>query len=154
MKKNFIIFNISILVFLFAACKQSTKPMIFSAIGDVPYSDEQADALRTTLLNLANYEGSSFLIHLGDIKPGAAPCQESIYEDVATILKLSEIPVFIIPGDNEWNDCDDPQEAFEFWNKYFYHFHENWKPSWEIEYQPKRKENFAWVQEGVLHKPN
>ncbi len=150
MKTNFALTSFYLLALFFIACNQKTKSLIFSAIGDVPYSNEAAKELRKNLLNVDNYKEASFLIHLGDIKSGAAPCVDDTYRNVAEILKLSKIPVFIIPGDNEWNDCENPSEAFELWNKYFFHFHENWNPSWEIEYQPERKENFAWVQQGVL----
>ncbi len=150
MKTYIAITSFYFLMLLFTACNHKSKPLIFSAIGDVPYSNEVAKELRKNLLNIENYQESSFLIHVGDIKSGASPCVDNTYRNVAEILKLSKIPVFIIPGDNEWNDCDNPKEAYELWDKHFFHFHENWNPSWKIEYQPERKENFAWVQEGVL----
>jgi len=60
------------------------------------------------------------------------------------------IPTFIVPGDNEYNDCPDADEAFTYWNKYFLHFHENWKIPYDISYQNVRKENFTWLTESVL----
>ncbi len=135
---------------VFTECQNKETPLIFSAIGDVPYSEGLADSLRTSLSKFNKHNSSSFLIHLGDIKSGSTPCEEFIYDQVADILKLSAVPVFIVPGDNEYNDCEDPKEAFAWWNKYFFHFHENWEFPWEIRYQPDHQENFTWVKNDVL----
>ena len=34
-------------------------------------------------------------------------CQEYAYREASDILKKSKIPTFVIPGDNDINDCDD-----------------------------------------------
>lgn len=140
-----------LLAILFSGCQIKESPLTFSAIGDVPYSDAFADSLRINLIKFNKHHNSSFLIHLGDIKSGSTPCEETKYQLVADILMLSEVPVFIIPGDNEYNDCEDPKEAFALWNKYFYHFHENWEVPWETSYQLEQLENFTWVKNDVLY---
>ena len=75
----------------------------FSAMGDVPYSsgEDRLLAQQITALPVAN----EFVIHLGDIKSGLSPCNEQAYIKVQQLLSRSRTPVFIIPGDNEWNDC-------------------------------------------------
>lgn len=44
-------------------------------------------------------------MYVGDIKWGFLLCVELIYDNVLEVFKCSEVLVFIIFGDNEWNDC-------------------------------------------------
>ncbi|MCK0190418.1 metallophosphoesterase [Arenibacter sp. F20364] len=122
----------------------------FTAIGDVPYNNEQRDGLINIISRHNDIDPSEFVIHVGDIKPGAAECDETVYEDVSGILKTFEAPTFIVLGDNEYNDCTDPQQGLEYWNKYFLHFNENWVFEPTVTYQPERTENFSWIENKVL----
>ena len=129
---------------------ESARPTTFSALGDVPYV---ADEFESLLQGIAahNQESSSlFLIHLGDIKTSAEPCDENRYKKVADILKESSTPTFIIPGDNEYNDCEDPITAFSYWKKNFLRFHENWNFHGNINYDDTRNENYSWLRKDVL----
>ena len=125
-------------------------PVVFTAIGDVPYDDDQ----RTDLIALVSAHNanatSEFIIHVGDIKPGAVACDEEVYADVSSILKDFSTPTFIVLGDNEFNDCADPVQGLDYWNQYFLHFNENWQFEHSVSYQPERAENFSWVQDKVL----
>jgi hypothetical protein len=58
--------------------------------------------------------------------------------------------VFIIPGDNEWNDCSSPNTAWGHWAASFSRFEDNWAHSLQVARQSVRPENFAFVQGGVL----
>lgn len=134
--------------FPLTACATS-GPITFAAMGDMPYAEAQYPQMAQQIADLE--ADSAFLIHLGDIKPGKEPCQEAIYARVAKVLRQSRLPVFIIPGDNEYNDCADPQQAWLFWVAHFMKFDENWtKPEAKVERQAKRTENFAFVKQGVL----
>ncbi|WP_273567370.1 metallophosphoesterase [Maribacter halichondriae] len=130
--------------------EESIPPVVFTAIGDVPYDDEQ----RTDLINMVTAHNaqnkSEFIIHVGDIKRGADPCDETVYEDVSTILKGFDMPTFVVLGDNEFNTCADPDQGLEFWNQYFLHFNENWQFAHTVLYQTERAENFSWVENKVL----
>ncbi|WP_140157755.1 MULTISPECIES: metallophosphoesterase [Arenibacter] len=127
-----------------------TDPVSFTVIGDVPYSEEQRDGL-LELINKHNAsDPSEFVVHVGDIKPGAVSCEEPIYKDVDSILRLFEAPTFIVLGDNEYNDCDNPAQGLEYWKKYFLHFNKNWTFKPEVTYQAARTENFSWTMEKVL----
>lgn len=132
------------------ACENQDAPIIFSAIGDVPYSEEVVKELDNSIADHNKSSESSFIIHLGDIKPGSKPCDEIVYENVSAQLKKSNLPVYIIPGDNEFNDCTDPDQAFSLWNKYFFHLNENWEKIHDVDYQIERKENFSWVEKEVV----
>lgn len=80
----------------------------------------------------------------------AAHAGRDFTKKVADILKQSAKPVFIIPGDNEWNDCEVPTEAWKHWEKYFMNFEQNFTHPFTIMRQEKRKENFAFVYKQTL----
>ena len=125
-------------------------PVVFTAIGDVPYNEEQRTAL-VDLIPVHNAKSTSeFIIHVGDIKPGADACDEAVYEDVSSLLKNFDTPTFIILGDNEFNDCEIPTQGLAYWNQYFLHFNEQWQFDQTVTYQPERVENFSWVENKVL----
>ncbi len=129
---------------------QTFTSTVFTVIGDVPYDDNQRDGL-IAMIDAHNTNATSeFVVHVGDIKSGADPCDESVYEDVSGLLKKFKTPTFMVLGDNEYNDCDNPEDALALWNEYFLHFNENWEFSHTVEYQEERSENFAWVENGVL----
>lgn len=124
--------------------------IIFSVIGDVPYDEEQRNGLISLIQTHNDLAKSEFVVHVGDIKPGALPCDEAVYQDVSGLLQKFSTPTFMILGDNEYNDCDDPASALQLWNQYFLNFHQNWMFDQSITYQENRFENFAWVQEKVM----
>ena len=124
--------------------------VVFTVIGDVPYNEEERTGLIEMIETHNTRANSEFVVHVGDIKPSAVPCDESVYEDVSTILKDFEAPTFIVLGDNEYNDCEDPAHGLALWNQYFLHLNENWSFPYTVAYQEERLENFAWVTKKVL----
>ena len=128
----------------------SLDTVIFTVIGDVPYNSDQRDGLISMIQAHNTKAKSEFVVHVGDIKPGADPCDEPVYQDVNGILKEFTTPTFMLLGDNEYNDCDNPQVALQLWNQYFLNFHQNWAFEHTITYQEGRQENFAWVQDNVI----
>jgi len=128
----------------------SFDTIAFTVIGDVPYNTEQRDGLIALIEKHNTIAKSEFVVHVGDIKQGADPCDEAVYEDVNNLLKEFTKPTFMLLGDNEYNDCDDPVSALQFWNQYFLNFHQNWTFNQTITYQENRSENFAWVQDKVM----
>ncbi len=128
----------------------SLDTVIFTVIGDVPYNSDQRDGLISMIQAHNTKAKSEFVVHVGDIKPGADPCDEPVYQDVNGILKEFTTPTFMLLGDNEYNDCDNPQAALQLWNQYFLNFHQNWAFEHTITYQEDRQENFTWVQDNVI----
>lgn len=136
-------------VVLFVSSALAGQHLItFSAMGDTPYSVSEARKLKHQLANLNPH--SSFVVHLGDIKTGITPCSERWYQQVALILGQSPIRLFIIPGDNEWNDCADPDQAWNLWTRYFLHFDSKWSNPLQVVRDNRHPENFAFLSEGVL----
>ncbi|QXD25245.1 hypothetical protein F7C95_04915 [Opitutia bacterium ISCC 51] len=137
--------------------RPTTPPLFtFAVMGDVPYglTPEEIEGekviLREQISRLNENTAIEFVAHVGDIKKGAPPCEPEVYESVAEILKTSTHPVFIIPGDNEWNDCTNPTEAWKLWESNFMRFEENWTHDLDAAHQPERDENFAFIRDGVL----
>lgn len=120
----------------------------FCAMGDVPYKPEEDVLLPWQIAEIPNE--AEFIIHVGDIKSGSAVCDEAVYQKVSGMLRKTVAPVFIIPGDNEWNDCTNPAEAWEFWEQYFMRFDRQWNHHLPVFRQLEREENFSFVKGNVL----
>ncbi|MGH2571771.1 MAG: Calx-beta domain-containing protein, partial [bacterium] len=111
--------------------------------------DELADLqLHVDQLNL--YSPAKFFVHVGDIKSGDELCDETRYVNVANILKSCQIPVFMLPGDNEWGDCPDPALAWQYWDSNFMEFDDNFCKTFTVERQTVRPEHWAFPVDGVL----
>ncbi len=91
-------------VILSGASPGWTGTLRFFAVGDLPYLPAEADQLRD-LFDRAVAEGTPFLIHVGDIKAGKAPCSDTNLFEIADIFRAQPVPVVYTPGDNEWTDC-------------------------------------------------
>jgi hypothetical protein len=71
---------------------------IFYVIADVPYNEIEAAELPNQIQALPS--DAEFLVHLGDIRQarGGGACKLYEYNDVATVLQQSAVPVFIVVG--------------------------------------------------------
>lgn len=65
-----------------------------------------------------------FMVHVGDIKYGQTSCYESSFKDVADIFSHETNAInydlrdcFFVPGDNEFQDCQDKHQAHRWWMK-------------------------------------
>ncbi len=124
--------------------------LVFAVMGDVPRSPTEDIVLQKQIEEHNKLSHAEFMVHVGDIKAGREPCDEAVYRKVAGYLLKLDIPVFIVPGDNEWNDCDDPQVAWTYWQKYFMNFENHWQNIPQVVRQEKRPENFAFIRHNVL----
>jgi len=131
-----------------ARCAEPKTLAVFAAMGDVPYLPADFILLPKQLADLPR--DAQFAIHVGDIKTGTVPCTDALYKQVADILAKSPLPLFIIPGDNEWNDCTNPALAWKLWEKHFLRFEQRWTHGFRVFRQLEREENFAFVHNGVL----
>lgn len=131
-----------------SAQDDATESVVFYAMGDVPYAPAEDEQLPRQIEEIP--DDAQFVVHVGDIKRGSVPCDESVYNKVFAMLAQSKAPVFIIPGDNEWNDCGDPEQAWHLWEKYFQRFDRRWMHRLPVYRQLEREENFSFVTGGVL----
>jgi hypothetical protein len=143
------IFFFCLLILTRSAWAQN-QALIFSVTGDIPYSSSEEGEMQQQIAEHNLYSPSEFFVHIGDIKSGSGSCSESVYRNVRDYLLELEVPTFITPGDNEWIDCSNPSQAWNFWVQYFMNFEQNFCPVPGFQKQSIRPENFAWVQKGVL----
>mmetsp|Transcript_4098 Transcript_4098/g.6852 ORF Transcript_4098/g.6852 Transcript_4098/m.6852 type:complete len:226 (-) Transcript_4098:112-789(-) len=94
------------------------------------------------------------MVHLGDWNsPFSTECDEESYQQVSLLYEASAVPVYFIPGDNEYNDCPNIDQAFGFWEKYLLGYDSKFWPSrWTVDrFQPDYPENFAFVMRNILY---
>jgi hypothetical protein len=67
------------------------------------YSYDDRALVPERLVNLPKNNGTSFLLHIGDWNSPSAGCTEEMYQEFNTLFSTSSVPVFMVPGDNEYN---------------------------------------------------
>jgi hypothetical protein len=144
----------------------------FYAHGDVPYTRIQARKLKKQMVQMSvtttvsesmvvaveddekdDVSDVEFMIHLGDIRMAGPkrPCLRSDYENVASLLRLSPVPVFIILGDNDVHDCPDPVEGLQLWRSSFANFESRyWNHTFPIHRPSHNPDNFVFQHKNVL----
>jgi len=108
---------ISIFILNVTGCA-NTELVRFSAIGDTPYfeSDSELERLSETFEHMSTRE-IPFVVHVGDIFRGWTACSPDLYETRAELFSKTPMPFFITIGDNEFNDCTDPEQAQRFFRE-------------------------------------
>ena len=95
----------SALLALALATAASAEPFAFAVTGDAPYSHDERIRFESMLGHL-DAETLAFVVHVGDIKSGQSECTDAIYLDRKRLFDSSKHPLVLIPGDNDWTDCD------------------------------------------------
>ncbi|CAJ1963255.1 unnamed protein product [Cylindrotheca closterium] len=123
----------------------------FYVVGDLPYNDKERDRLIYHVNNLPS--DAEFLFHVGDIRDGEdrSDCTREEFADVANILKKSRVPVFVVPGDNEYNDCPNLDKSWGDWVAEFGNFERHWDAQLRVTRDPTHPENFFFVHKRVLY---
>lgn len=123
----------------------------FWIIADVPYSPQDRVTLDGQIQMLES--NVDFLIHLGDIKSKRTTCGQAVLDQMDGILRQSPIPVFLLVGDNEFNDCVGmPQsQALRLWRNTFARYDmKHWNHGFKVEQLRGRPEVFAFVNKRTL----
>jgi hypothetical protein len=118
---------IAVLLALALAGPVSAEPLVrFLAIGDIPYLPGE-DLLMEAMLGEAVPRRAAFVVHVGDVKRGSAPCTDNALSRTAEIFRTQPVPVAFTPGDNEWTDCRrqaaggyDPEERLASLRRVYY----------------------------------
>ena len=138
---------------------QGYPELSFFVMGDIPYNSYQRTLLQQQLndirlLQLSGKDSSQFIIHVGDFMSSNSGCTESDYEAIhQTFTEKSPIPILTVPGDNEWNDCPNPNKAWERFDKHFIGIEKQWRDNTFhsiVERSTKRSENFVFFKYGIL----
>ena len=74
------------------AAHAAAEPVRFLAFGDMPYVWPKDLARFAQLIEAGNRLKPDFMVHLGDIKGGGAPCTEEAYRTVLDLLERSGAP--------------------------------------------------------------
>ncbi len=92
----------------------------FGILGDTPYSRSEAEKL-DALIGRINQQELAFVVHVGDIGTSSATqgCSDAWIEARKRQFARIRHPFVLIPGDNEWSDCRDPQGRLAQWRKLF-----------------------------------
>lgn len=131
----------------------------FIALGDMPYSQEEADLMDGALREAIRSENPPFIVHWGDIKSGGASCTDDLLRDeIQRVMALIDGPVFYTPGDNEWTDCDrfwlderfSELERLALIRELAFRGGPKAPLEWRVERQPSYPENAIWSYEGVV----
>jgi hypothetical protein len=81
-------------------------------------------------------------------------CKEKFYTSVRDIfIAESPLPTLALAGDNDWNDCPDPEQAWKYYESHFIGLERNWTSHQELGIQRwygRRPENFVLSIDGVL----
>ena len=127
----------------------------FYAIGDIPYSDDDGSKLHQYMQSIP--ADADFVVHLGDLRNAdrRQECRPVEYQYASRLLQFSAAPVFVVLGDNDWMDCPNPDEAFEYWNEEFQHFASthwtlNGTKFQNFQRMPQRPETFSFVHAETL----
>jgi hypothetical protein len=139
-----------LVVSLVANAHDKSDDFIFAAIGDGPYAAKEWKVFEDHLVLVNKAKRVQFLAHVGDIWHSSPALPSKHYTRVADMLKTSKKPVFIIPGDNEWNDLQNPDVGWSNWEREFMGFEKNFSKAPKTEHQEERPENFVFVKDGVL----
>ncbi|MEW5864249.1 MAG: hypothetical protein AB1773_11770 [Pseudomonadota bacterium] len=105
-----------------AAPQPPREALRFALLGDVPYSQPQANLLDAEIERM-NTETLAFVAHVGDITSGRGPCTDEWLEARARQFARLRHPFVLLPGDNDWTDCHrtgfDPLERLAKWRSLF-----------------------------------
>ncbi|MDP9435802.1 MAG: metallophosphoesterase, partial [Actinomycetota bacterium] len=74
-------------------------------LGDTPYGPEQRRQFPALVRAVDDDPLVRLVLHAGDVKDGATPCDDAVLADVAALFARFDDPLVLTPGDNEWTDC-------------------------------------------------
>ena len=87
-----------------AGCAANSARFDVALVGDQQYGAESEAQFPALMADLDRAE-VSFVVHIGDFKSGASPCDDSVFKDRLTTFEASRHPFILTPGDNDWTDC-------------------------------------------------
>jgi hypothetical protein len=118
------------------------------------FQEDGSTVLEDGLPQLPTDNDNAFMVHLGDWNsPFATNCDSNSYTVVNTLYSTSAVPVYFIPGDNEYNDCPNPEEALDLWYDNLLGYETEYWPAGPFTVMRQDQdypENFAFLHENIL----
>jgi hypothetical protein len=123
--------------------------LTFYVTSDVPFDTAGELQLMKNLEDISMV--ADFIVHLGNIQNASTTgCNPHRYGEVAEILEDSPLTVFMVPGEEDWCNCPDQDEAWDAWYENFVSFDEKFEQDFGVTRQYDYQENFAFHDSGVL----
>ena len=131
----------------------------FIALGDLPYSDDQAATLADAITPAVRAADVPFVVHYGDFKSGGAACtDDALTAGRDEIHAIHDAPVFFTPGDNDWTDCDRAATGapaselgrLDYLRRVFFADEQAMPTDWGVDRQPLYPENAIWSVDDVV----
>ena len=111
--------GLSLVVGLLCACAHTPhNGFAFGVMGDTPYTRGEVRRL-DALIDDMNREPFAFVVHLGDIGSSVTACDDAWLEARKQQFAHLHHKLVVIPGDNEWTDCEHPAARLAAWRRFF-----------------------------------
>jgi hypothetical protein len=133
--------------------KEIWQATTFYVIADVPYNEDERQDMPGLVAEIpgSGEHVGTFAVHLGDIKHAQESCDQSAIDTFVGFVKESSLPMFVVVGDNEYNDCSNPEEALELWREGLVRFDtKHWNHDLPVKSMDNRPESFFFVNKGTL----
>jgi len=125
------------------------EKLSFYVTSNTPFDEAAEGQLKKDLMNTP--PDADFIIHLGNLQEAAITmCPKTTYSDAASILQKAPVPVFVLPGSEDWAKCPNPQHRMEKWIRTFGDFDSQFKHAIDVNRVREHPEAFAFVHKGVL----
>jgi hypothetical protein len=124
---------------------------IFYTHGDAPYAPDQAVRLEAQMKSIPS--DAEFIVFVGDLRKAGPDiiCRRAEYDTVAQYFRNSPVPVFVLIGDNDANDCPNLSQGLQYWNDNFLNFESRyWKHNFVLRRQDGYPDNFAFTHKKTL----
>jgi len=129
--------------------KEEGIGLMFYVMGDSPLNEDDAIIMEQQIYELP--DDGTFLMHVGGINNAEQDgCMSQSFQRTKNILENSPLPVFIVPGENDWNKCPNPGNAMDTWLSLFQNFESKWNHGLQVERSSMKPIFFAFVQSKVL----
>ncbi len=110
----------------FVSAPVSAAPLVrFAVIGNVPAGPTGESATRT-LLSALSAAQPGFILDTGNLKLAGEQCSDTLLQSRVDLLNTSPLPLILIPGANDWVNCQlpeaggyDPLERLDFLREHF-----------------------------------
>ncbi len=134
-----------------ASAQFSDTITTFYLMADCPYNTNERENLMPAHIAGIGAD-ADFLVHLGDLQNAQEDnCEEWAYQSASSILHKSRVPTFVLPGDNDINDCKDIEHGKEMWAKYFKRIDERWNHDFVVTRWGDLDESFSFLHKRVLY---
>nr|WP_244816047.1 hypothetical protein [Caballeronia sp. Lep1P3] len=84
---------------------QTGEPLSFAVISDALTRPADEAPVRQMLDAIGRDRDIAFIVYDGNVKGGAEPCRDSIYQSRRDVLDSSRAPLVLLLGQHDWADC-------------------------------------------------